>query len=667
VPTRPTESAARWLPWAALATVLLSLAVGAWQHWTLSLAMVGAARLLTWLLLGTYATVPLLAIGAAIIRLVDRRIFELPVVVAVATSVAAGATAVVLTGILLLATGLYTPLVWQVVALAAWLVSVAWLVARRWQPLDALWRELRRHGELPLRPLSWTALLVIVTGLAALHATLPPDTRDELSYHLAVPEMWAFQGDWWLPTDNFHTLFPGNCELLWGWAAAVGGPLAPRFLTLLLAALTVALLVQWMAGAGTSRWSRDVSLVFLLVTPVVLTAAVICYVEWPMLLLLLLGWRLSRIGLDSAGAVAPIWPALLWGAAAGMKYTALLFVGLLSLEWILSVGRRRGVRAAVTAALLGTVAAAILAGPWLARNVSATGDPVYPLGAAMSTSADSPHDPSDLSGYARLDGAWRWMPWSFHATAETIVDHRLHPLWPLLHLLVLALGWRWRRDLPWFTVIGASVALAWFQPAPRIYLPLMLLAWLFLPGLLDALPADRKAPRSVAGAAVGLVALASIPLAFHYLFVPGGSAVPSYLIGLSDRAGYLRARGELTPAMERIASHSDPEARIWTWCEDRTLYFDRWTRSDSPYGPPSWLVAVGSGGAAALDREIDAWGIDLVVLRHDRCPETFAGYRLDRHAAAVDPSLRDAVTAWSAGRLRELDRDDHYVTFEVLR
>lgn len=667
MPTRSTESAARWLPWAALATVLVSLAAGAWQHWTLSLPMVGVARLLVWLLLGTYAAVPLLAIGAAIVRLVDRRIFELPGVVVVATAVAAGSTAVVLTGILLLATGLYTPLVWQIVALAAWLVTVAWLVARRWQPLVALWGELRRRAGSPQPLLSWTSLLVIVTGLAALHATLPPDTRDELAYHLVVPEMWAFQGDWWLPTDNFHTLFPGNCELLWGWAAAVGGPLAPRFLTLLLAALTVALLVQWMADAGTSRWSRDTSLVFLLVTPAILTAAVICYVEWPMLLLLLLGWRLSRIGLDRAGAVNPIWPALLWGTAAGMKYTALLFVGLLGLEWVLSLARRRGFRAAVAAALLGAAAAAILAGPWLARNLAATGDPVYPLGAAISTSADSPHDPSDLSRYAGLEGTWRWMPWLYHATAETIADHRFHPLWPLLHLLVLALGWRWRRDLPWLTVVGASVALAWFQPAPRIYLPLMLLVWLFLPRLLDALPARGAAPRLVAGAAVGLVALASIPVAFHYLFVPGGSSVPSYLIGLSDRTAYLRARGELTPSIERIARRSDPDARIWAWCEDRTLYFDRWTRADSPYGPPSWLIAADSGGAAALDREIDAWGIDLVVLRHDRCPETFAGYRLERHAASVDPSMRDAVAAWAARRLRELDRDDRYVAYEVLR
>ncbi|PWB70860.1 MAG: hypothetical protein C3F15_13365 [Holophagae bacterium] len=385
-----------------------------------------------------------------------------------------------------------------------------------------------------------------------------------------------------------------------------------------------------------------------------------------MLLFLLLGWRLARIGNDGAGLTRPIWPAAFWGAAAGMKYTALLFVALLGLEWVLALARRHRPRAAVTAAVIGTVAVVALAGPWFARNLIATGDPVYPLGAALAPAVTSPHDPSDLTEYVGLDGLWRWMPWLYHATAETIADHRLHPLWPVLHLLVLAVGWRWRHSLPWLSVAGATLAFAWFNPAPRVYVPLLLLVWLFLPRLLEKVPPDAAARRAI-NLAIGMVTLVSLPVALHYLFVPGGSAVPNYLIGLTDRAGYLAARGEITPSIGWVATQTDPDARIWAWCEDRTLYFDRWTRADSPYGPPSFLIAAEQGGEAALDKEIRAWDIDLVVLRRDRCPESWSAVRFENHTRTIDPLLRDKVERWSSEHLRELERDERHIVYEVVR
>lgn len=666
MPTRWTGSAARWLPWAALGTVGLSIAAGIWQHWTVSLPVAGAARFFVWLLRGIYLSAPLVAIGAVIVTRVDRRVLRLPFVLALATAAAVGSTTVVIVGIGLLAAGLYTPVVWQLAALVAWLAGVAWLATARWRPLLDLWAQFRRRQR-PTVPLaSWTALLMILGAITALHGSLPPDTRDELSYHLVVPRMWALQGDWWLPADNFHTLFPGNCELLWGWADAVGGPLAPRFLTLAFAVLATLVLAQWLQEAAADRWVRGASLAFLLVTPALLTAAVICYVEWPLLLFLVLGWRLAGLGRDNGGSPSPIWPAALWGTAAGMKYTALLFVALLGLEWVLHLARQRAFRRAAATAALTTVATALLAGPWLARNLIATGDPIYPLGAAFGpAAAGTPHDPADLLEYAGLTGAWRWVPWLYHATAETVADHRFHPLWPLLHLVVLAVGWRWRRELPWLSVVGASATLAWFSPAPRVYLPLLLLLWLFLPRLLETVT-SVPAARLATGTAVGLAGLVSVPVAFHYLFVAGGSAIPNYLIGLSDRAGFLAASHVTTPSIEWVAGHTDQNARVWTWCEDQTLYLDRWARADSPYGPPSFLAAAAKGGAAALDEEVRSWDIDLVVLRRDRCPESFSGFRLEKRSGSIDPPLRDTVTRWSSQRLRELHRDDRFIVYEVL-
>ncbi|PWB70859.1 MAG: hypothetical protein C3F15_13360 [Holophagae bacterium] len=168
-----TSSAVRWLPWAALATVVLSIAVGAWRHWTVSLPVVGAVRLVEWLLCGVYASVPLLLIGAVIVRWVDRDVFRLPFVLALATTAAAGSTGVLLVGIGLLAAGVYTPVAWQLTAVVAWLVGLAWLAIARWRPLLDLWTRFRQRQR-PRTPLaSASSLLILLAGITALHGSLP--------------------------------------------------------------------------------------------------------------------------------------------------------------------------------------------------------------------------------------------------------------------------------------------------------------------------------------------------------------------------------------------------------------------------------------------------------------------------------------------------------------
>ncbi len=628
--------------------------------------MVGAGRFLLWILTGLYSAVPIVAIGAVSFRLTGRRTSDLDWLTATAIYWAAGWITVVAIGLATLATGCYTPVLWQVTALIVWLCLLGWQIATRWSALQTFTQIGRRALGEPVRLVSWAALLAAVAAAAALHASLPPDTRDELSYHLVMPELWAFQGDWWVPFDNFHLAFPGNCELMWGWAAAVAGLLAPRFITLVFAALTMVLLSGWMTEQRTPPWIRDLSLVFLAVTPVALTAASICYVEWPLLFFLTLGWRLSRRSLaeDSRGTTA--WAAACWGLAVGIKYTAILFVGLLALEWLWALATRRRPAAAMIAVLALAGSVTVLAGPWFVRNWIATGDPVFPLGGSLGFAHESPHDPAVLSQYADIQGAWRWVPWLFHATADAVGDHRLHPLWPLLHLAVLAVGWKWRRELPWFTVLGATLALSWAHPAPRIYLPLMLLVWLFLPRMLGALP-GTTADRRLVSLTVGLMAVLSLPIALHFMFAPGGRAVPDYLLGLSQKRSYLVERGLMGPTMAWVSENTSPGARIWAWCEDRTFYLERWARSDSPYGPPAFLRLVEGGSAASLDSELENVPVDYVLLRRDRCPDSWTTATFEKGRWEIDAAVTAELTAWTQSRLRELHRDGRHVLYRVRR
>jgi hypothetical protein len=645
----------------ALLLIGALIAIGLREHWTLALPVTGLLRLLTWLVRGLYCSVPILAFGALLLPTVRRRAAELPAALTISLYWGAGSVLVIVVGLVTLAGGLYTPLLWQALAPIGWAAAGIWMVLEGWAPITSAWRRIREALTASPPLLSWTSLLVVFGLLAVLHASLPPDTRDELAYHLVLPQLWGFAGDWWLPFDNFHQLFPANAELLWGWAAAGGGSLAPRFVTVVFALLTVSLLWQWMDSKEVAASIRGISLVLLLSTPVVLTAAAICYVEWPLLFFLLLGWRLSRLGDVLGEGVAMVGAAVAWGAAVGIKYTAALFVGVLFIEWLFRLWRVKPGRA-LAAVLAMVLAFAALAAPWLIRNHIATGDPLYPLGGAIGLGRADDHAATAITEYTEIAGVWQRLPWLYHATVDPISDHRLHPLWPLLHLVVLALGWRWWRELPWITVVVATLALLPFNPSPRVYMPLLMLDALFLPYLLA--PLDRRAlDRGLMTAMVLLMVVVSLPISVHYLLIAGGKAVPDYLLGLSNEDRFIRDRDLVTPASQWIRDQSPEDARVWAWCEDRSLYLDRWTRSDSPYGPAGFLITAAEGGPAALTEAVS--DIDFVLLRTDRCPESLQTTHFEKQSWPIDDELRDAVRGWAAEHLDEVLRDDHHVVYRV--
>jgi hypothetical protein len=643
-----------------LLLLVLLVLIGAARHWEIALPMVGLLRFGEWLARGVYCSIPVLVAGAAISALLWRRGNEPPPLVRLAACWGAGWAAVIVIGIAALALGIYSPLLWQVLAPVGWIVLAGWLIVERRSWTTTLRDRLRAVAWVGPPLLSWNSLLVALLLVAALHGSLPPDARDELGYHLVLPQLWGVQGDWWVPSDNFHLMFPGNAELVWAWAVATGGALAPRFITLVFALMTVGLLWHHIGRAGAPRWTRDASLVCLLITPMALTSAATCYVEWPLVFFMMLGWTFARPGCATTARAAVAVTSASWAVTVGMKYTALLFVGLLAVGWLVARCKEQP-RRALTAGVALVIALGLLAAPWFVRNWFATGDPVYPLGGLLGIGPVGT-EAADVAGYARLDGLWRWLPWLYHATADPIADHRLHPLWLVLHLAILVAGWRWRHELPWWTIVGATLALLPFEPAPRIYLPILVLESMFIPLLLT--PLDRVlGGRTLVTAALLATAVLSIPVAAYELLVAGGSAVPNYVIGLTDRDDYLRTRGVVTPVVGAVRSESPPDSRVWTWCEDRVLYFDRWTRPDSPYGPPASLAILGEQGPDALTTAASA--VDFIAVRRDRCPGDWGRVVFETRAWLVDPDVQAAMTTWISGHLSEVAGDSRYVLYRV--
>jgi hypothetical protein len=139
----------------ALLLLLLLIAIGATRHWEIALPVVGLLRLGEWLLRGVYCSVPVLVVGAAILAGFVRRTRRFPFMLALAACWGAGWTAVILVGIAMLAVGVYSPLVWQVLAPVGWLGLVAWLLGNRESAAMSFGERFRTVHEHRIRETNW--------------------------------------------------------------------------------------------------------------------------------------------------------------------------------------------------------------------------------------------------------------------------------------------------------------------------------------------------------------------------------------------------------------------------------------------------------------------------------------------------------------------------------
>jgi hypothetical protein len=652
---------------AAIGVIAASFVAGLLLRWPLAWPLIAALRMLGWTLVAAYSAAPVLAVGAALTR---RFTSGEALSWQLLSAWAVGWSAVVGAGTAMLASGVYFEIAWVALAAAGNVALLVFLVVRRWQPLRdlqkgaaAAWNRLRAQG-----CVGWDLAIVLCLASAVLLASLPPDARDELVYHLALPRFWSFQHDWWVPLDNAHWLFPANAELVWGYGIAVGGIHVPRLLTLMFGLATLVLLGSWLAEQRYDPWTARVSVLFLVLAPMSLVLLGISNAEWLLLFFLLLGWRAGRLYLASVRPGAAALTALAWGVCLGFKYTAFPVVAVLALEWLVALGRRHGARRVLAAAAALLLAGAVFAGGWLFRNARSTGDPLYPVGGALlgaAASEEASPDTGYLLDYSRLRGLWRLAPWLYHATADPVIDQRLHLGWPILLLGVTALGWRRMRDRPWFAVVGVSLLLLRFSPAPRAYVPVMGLAWLFLP---DALQTVASRPRLRRAASTGMVVLLLTSLPWFYVvltrYSPGAG---DYLLGRIADAEFLSRSGVVTPVVRYVNSSTPPDARIWLWCGEQTFYLERWTRASSSLDKPLFLTWFERFGEQGFSRSLAEARVDFVLVETSNCQIPPLSVRTEAREWTVASELRPVIARWMKDELREVARDDSYVLYRVAR
>ncbi|MHB1560743.1 MAG: ArnT family glycosyltransferase [Isosphaeraceae bacterium] len=356
----------------------------------------------------------------------------------------------------------------------------AWLGRRRPGERDTVGGQPGSQVARPSTRIGWLVAPLILPFLTImmLGSMLPPMDFDVLEYHLQGPKEYFLDG-WihYLP-HNIYTNMPFDVEMLhllgmevlgdWWWGALAGQLLVALF------APAAAVLIGATAARVSPRAGWIAALVYLS-TPWVYRTAVIAYVEGPLCFYqAALVWAAVVVVNDPGRRLPPrhLLMGLLAGAAMGCKYTALLSAaipfGLLALveSW-----RRRGVGPAV-AFVLGW---GIVLGPWLAKNVVDTGDPVYPLGYRIFHGRD--WDEAMQAKWQRVHGP---RPISAGEFAGSVVDVAGRSDWQSPLYLALAplafLAADRRRLAAVLGILAAYLFLSWWLATHRLdrfWLPIL--------------------------------------------------------------------------------------------------------------------------------------------------------------------------------------------------
>ncbi len=315
-----------------------------------------------------------------------------------------------------------------------------------------------------IQPVGWWAWVLILTVLLPFSSYLvlgsmsPQVDFDVREYHLQGPREWFDQGRITFLNHNVYTSFPFLTEmfLLAGMILEndpVQGALAGQVVLgsfSLLTCLCVFCMARRIAGTG----SGFLAALICLTTPWTLRISIIAYAEGGLTFYLavsVLALMLFPPG-HSGPASARRWSLLtgfLTGSAMACKYTGLVSVvipaGLILLYqcWHASTeSLKQRLRFTFQCALLFAASAALAVGPWLARNLADTGNPVYPLAYGIFGGREW-----------TTEMAARWRP--AHAPAEHqlsqipqhLMDVALRNDWTsglLFALAVPALGFWWR-------------------------------------------------------------------------------------------------------------------------------------------------------------------------------------------------------------------------------
>lgn len=422
-----------------------------------------------------------------------------------------------------------------------------------------------------------------VTAFLILRALAPATDWDALMYHLRVPDQFLAHGAIVRPEDNGHFAFVGLPHMLYLPLLAAGSPAGPALVS---AGYAVGLAFAGFALAHRFLDGRTARafIVALWGSAVIVLVGVTARTDTVLGLLLFMVQYAVLLARSTGDRRFLVLAAGLCGAAAGVKYTALLYLAALAPLVILLLADRRRDRMTTAAMLAG--AALLGALPWLVKNAWLMGDPLYPY---LTESRPEPW-------LARLQGSDRWpvhmdaaglaQLWQAQGTFSLVdlftepgrisVEEEGSLYRPSLLLLLLplwALCWR-KSTLAWLGVpaLGFGVVLLAFQPQTSVRYLIPVIAPLVLVVLFSLGAAlDRFLRPAAAAAALLALSVASLaPSALALLPQTFARGHFQHAAGVTSRREMLRAgTGPYADAVTFVNEQLPADARLLLLWEAR--------------------------------------------------------------------------------------------------
>lgn len=235
-------------------------------------------------------------------------------------------------------------------------------------------------------------------GLVVLLASVPPVSRDALTHHLALPKLWVANGGIYDTPDIVFSYYPQLLDLLYALPLMLGHDIAAKYIHFLFALLTAGLLFQFVRRRLGAAWAACAGLMFLTI-PVIMKLSVTVYVDLGLIFFSAASLFAVVLWLDDPARIRWLLIAgVASGLALGTKYNAMVPVfalGLLLPFFFLRTSGSRNtnqLRAVGYGAVFAAVAVLVFS-PWLVRNYSLTGNPLYPLAQGVFSTGKSAEDP----------------------------------------------------------------------------------------------------------------------------------------------------------------------------------------------------------------------------------------------------------------------------------
>ncbi|PIE65044.1 MAG: hypothetical protein CSA26_05200 [Desulfobacterales bacterium] len=236
------------------------------------------------------------------------------------------------------------------------------------------------------KTIKYCLVLVVITYILSviLLASVPPTSLDALIHHLYIPRLYLEHGGIFEIPDLVYSYYPMNLDLLYMIPLFLGNDIIPKYIHFLFALLTALLIYRYLKRKTNSIYAL-VGALFFLSIPVILKLSITAYVDLGLIffttasLLLLFRWLKNGCTLRHL-----LLSGICCGLAVGTKYNGLISLFLLtSFIPILFIrsqpGDRQKNRKSLGYAVIFLCTALFTCSPWLIRNYTWTGNPIFPL------------------------------------------------------------------------------------------------------------------------------------------------------------------------------------------------------------------------------------------------------------------------------------------------